>query len=709
MRKLAILASIILIFTACVDEREAAFEALHTMEYSRNIQLKAVSKWLNHKDPEIRLRTVETIGAISAIQGDVGPLKTKVDSFQTALANRLRDKDFRVRNAAAFALGELFIPSVVENLKSALEKEQNKETRLKLIRALGKSETAERPPWLMKYIESSDPDLQNAAALAAGVMAYRGHYPLPTVQSIERALAIADSRPEDTWYHTYALYRIGALQSFQTVMLAMGREKYPPETRYFLLKGMEKMAGLVESDEFQKSRSKQGYRELYTAYRSAEFRETLKKYLKDPIWYVRIAAIRTISAIKNTPLLNDLLDLLEDPHMNVRVEALRSLQLQNKWLARREARRIYKEATDWHIRGEALILLAGIQPQEALGHMKTDWMDKTWPEISYAIRALENIEVSEAQRLQREADEATRLLMTLADNGNTAQATTAVEVLVNRSRPPAVAYFLDKLKAGDLAQSTIIANYLSVMNPRPNDAVAPLIEAYGHFIAPRDLEAMEPIISALDSIGSSDAVSFLESQLSNSYPSIREKAASALEKITQKKIAKPQVANEYAMKWDFPALSTDSTYSINFQTNRGSFIIELYSDDAPVTSANFVQLVKNNFYNGIYFHRVVPGFVVQAGDPRGDGWGGTDYTVPCEYNDRSYRRGMVGTAHAGKDSGNSQFFVTHTPQPHLDGKYTLFGEVTSGMDVIDNLMIYDQIQQATLSVTAKQAPVAAAQ
>ena len=106
---------------------------------------------------------------------------------------------------------------------------------------------------------------------------------------------------------------------------------------------------------------------------------------------------------------------------------------------------------------------------------------------------------------------------------------------------------------------------------------------------------------------------------------------------------------------------------------------------------NFTRLAARGFYNNIIFHRVVPDFVIQAGDPRGDGWGGPGYNVPCEYNDIFYDRGIVGMAHAGKDTGGSQFFITHTPQPHLNGRHTAFGKVVRGMGVVDSIKLYDKI------------------
>ncbi|MFH1686724.1 MAG: peptidylprolyl isomerase [bacterium] len=131
-------------------------------------------------------------------------------------------------------------------------------------------------------------------------------------------------------------------------------------------------------------------------------------------------------------------------------------------------------------------------------------------------------------------------------------------------------------------------------------------------------------------------------------------------------------------------------------TNRGEFEIELFFDVAPLTVLNFVDLVTAGFYDGLTFHRVVPAFVVQGGDPRGDGWGGPDWNIRCEYSPEKYRRGTVGMATSGKDSGGSQFFVALSPQPHLEARYTVFGEVRSGMDVVDRLIPADTIKQITV-------------
>jgi cyclophilin family peptidyl-prolyl cis-trans isomerase len=118
-------------------------------------------------------------------------------------------------------------------------------------------------------------------------------------------------------------------------------------------------------------------------------------------------------------------------------------------------------------------------------------------------------------------------------------------------------------------------------------------------------------------------------------------------------------------------------------TEKGSFTIRLLPDDAPLNVDNFVQLAQRGFFRGITVHRVVPNFVIQDGDPRGDGNGGPGYQIRCEINQVPYERGAVGMALSGKDTGGSQWFVTHSPQPHLDGGYTVFGNVVAGLDTVD--------------------------
>ena len=135
---------------------------------------------------------------------------------------------------------------------------------------------------------------------------------------------------------------------------------------------------------------------------------------------------------------------------------------------------------------------------------------------------------------------------------------------------------------------------------------------------------------------------------------------------------------------------------VRLKISKGDLIFQLYVEEAPGSVANFVALVNNGFYNGLNFHRVVPNFVAQGGDPRGDGWGGTDYTIRSEFADLHYEEGTVGLASAGKDTESCQWFITHNTVPHLDGRYTIFAKVISGLNVVHQLQIGDKILKAEL-------------
>jgi cyclophilin family peptidyl-prolyl cis-trans isomerase/HEAT repeat protein len=134
-------------------------------------------------------------------------------------------------------------------------------------------------------------------------------------------------------------------------------------------------------------------------------------------------------------------------------------------------------------------------------------------------------------------------------------------------------------------------------------------------------------------------------------------------------------------------------------TSKGSFTIDLLPEAAPLTVDNFVQLAQRDYFRNITIHRVVPNFVIQDGDPRGDGNGGPGYQIRCEINQVPYDRAAVGMALSGKDTGGSQWFVTHSPQPHLDGGYTVFGRVVTGMDVVDKIVRGDVIQSVVIKTS----------
>jgi cyclophilin family peptidyl-prolyl cis-trans isomerase len=152
------------------------------------------------------------------------------------------------------------------------------------------------------------------------------------------------------------------------------------------------------------------------------------------------------------------------------------------------------------------------------------------------------------------------------------------------------------------------------------------------------------------------------------------------------------VANEFnhPIDWEF-VKTIPHDQQVRIQTSKGDIIIQLLVEEAPGSVANFLQLTNSGYFNGKNFHRVVPNFVIQGGCNRGDGWGSEDYSIRSEFSRRKYKEGSVGMASAGKDTEGTQWFITHSPTPHLDGRYTIFAEVVSGMDVVHQMAVGDQI------------------
>lgn len=132
------------------------------------------------------------------------------------------------------------------------------------------------------------------------------------------------------------------------------------------------------------------------------------------------------------------------------------------------------------------------------------------------------------------------------------------------------------------------------------------------------------------------------------------------------------------------------------ETKKGNIVLELFDNDAPNTVENFVKLIDQGFYNGLTFHRVIPDFMIQGGCPKGNGTGGPGYKIKCEINPRKHTKGALSMAHAGKNTGGSQFFITHSPQPHLDGVHTVFGQVIEGMEVVNKIKNGDVMTKITV-------------
>jgi cyclophilin family peptidyl-prolyl cis-trans isomerase/HEAT repeat protein len=241
--------------------------------------------------------------------------------------------------------------------------------------------------------------------------------------------------------------------------------------------------------------------------------------------------------------------------------------------------------------------------------------------------------------------------------------------------------------APDEANARILADSLPVASrDELNDAALAILDSLAKQKTPAANEAIKTMLNSPDHLIRRRAVALLKANGAGDFS----------ERISI--ITSRNTTADYAR-----ALARlGKTVRAVVNTDKGSFTIELLPDEAPLNVDNFVQLAQSGYFNNVTFHRVVPNFVIQGGDPRGDGNGGPGYQIRCEINEVPYERGAVGMALSGKDTGGSQWFITHSPQPHLDGGYTVFGRVREGMDVVDRIARGDVIQN--ISVTESSPP-----
>jgi cyclophilin family peptidyl-prolyl cis-trans isomerase/HEAT repeat protein len=242
--------------------------------------------------------------------------------------------------------------------------------------------------------------------------------------------------------------------------------------------------------------------------------------------------------------------------------------------------------------------------------------------------------------------------------------------------------------APDEATARILAEALPVaMRDELNDAALSILDSLAKQKTPAANEAIKTTLDSQDALVRRRAAALLKANGAGDF--------------SQRVIgtATRNAAADYARAL---ARANKSVRAI-VNTDKGAFIIELLAEEAPLNVDNFVQLAQKGYFDNVTFHRVVPNFVVQGGDPRGDGNGGPGYQIRCEINEVPYERGAVGMALSGKDTGGSQWFVTHSPQPHLDGGYTVFGRVTSGMEVVDRIVRGDRILSISVTESAHDA------
>jgi cyclophilin family peptidyl-prolyl cis-trans isomerase len=268
-----------------------------------------------------------------------------------------------------------------------------------------------------------------------------------------------------------------------------------------------------------------------------------------------------------------------------------------------------------------------------------------------------------------------------------------LDAIAKVGAPNASEVLLARLKAEDPIVRGAAARGLATIKAK--NAAAALAEAFKTGQRDGLYAARTNALDALTALDPAAARPLLTSALADRDWAVRVRAAEHLLKLdTSANVSSMRPAPPPSVP-ELAAIDTMISPKVSLQayvdTTKGMIQIELAVLDAPRTVANFVSLVRKNYFRGVQLHRVVPDFVVQDGDPRGDGEGGPGYTIRDEINQRPYLRGAVGMALDWADTGGSQFFITHSPQPHLDGRYTVFGQVVAGMDVVDRLQQWDTI------------------
>jgi cyclophilin family peptidyl-prolyl cis-trans isomerase len=263
------------------------------------------------------------------------------------------------------------------------------------------------------------------------------------------------------------------------------------------------------------------------------------------------------------------------------------------------------------------------------------------------------------------------------------------------------AILLEQLKAQDVIVRTTAAELLGQLNESSDDVANALTEAYKIARADKMNDARLAILEAADKLKRPLNIQALAESSRDEDYIVRRRAFELLRQSNDEalsvklQVGRVETGHDRAYWRRMGQLSENNRKPPEaiLHTKKGRIRIELFASEAPMTVDNFIQLSKRKFYDGLTFMRVVPNFVIQGGDPRNDMNGGPGYQIRCEINERPYVTGSVGMALSGKDTGGSQFFITHSPQPHLDGGYTVFGQVVAGMDVVNRIGRGDVIER----------------
>ena len=617
------------------------------------------------------------------------------------LLRLLTDSEARVRRRAALAIGRVGLPDGVAPLAGLLASDPEPEVRQMAAFALGLIGDRAARPALTLALKDDEAIVQGRAAEALGNIGERedAGAVAEMVQVHVKAGALAGLSPDDLDYPLapaveaariglYALVRLGSYDAIAaTVLDAAGRPisnwwpvafalQRPDDPRA----AQALIALLATPGRYTAAFAARGLGVIKAAAGSAPLRQMVEERRAHPA--VVIEAIRALAAIGDTaaaPVLRKVF-LETTADVTLRLEALAAFGR----VAGVDQLDLFIELLVDPlppVRGLALRAIARLDPDTFLATLSGLDPDRDW-----------TVRVAQAMALGTIPPEMglPRLMLMLQDPDNRV----IPSVLAAAKAPGAVQALLDRLKADDIAVRAAAAGSLAEM--KVARAVPALLDAYRGFPAEGTYVARAAALAAAARIDPAVARPTLEEALRDRDWAIRVRAASLLREqgVTTADPARPAAGGRAVTPDEWGTLvSPRFSPHAYIETDRGTIEIELAILDAPLTVGNFMALARRGFYDGNAIHRVVSDFVVQAGDPRGDGEGGPGYSIRDELNERPYLRGTVGMALDWKDTGGSQFFITQSPQPHLDARYTAFGHVVSGMDVVDRIEPWDVIRR----------------
>lgn len=627
---------------------------------------RTLASFLSHPDSAVRARAAF---ALASVQDPVAG---------EDLIRALRDESAAVRRDAAFALGQLAETRFAPALLGALEEEQDLEVRRRIVGAVGKvgDERA-----LERLLQMELPREEEATLnLAISRMAVRGVVLPSGIQHLIGELKDSDPAVRENAGYYFGRSNAPGPWAPRIAEVRAVLDSLPPSDPL----AMHLLLGLAQVGD------------------PGDTARLLWWLRSSPDWRIRANAARAANGRMTDPRVRAaLLAALDDPSTHVAYQAGNALAGASQLPpSEREALREWVEDhhADWRRAGPLLALLGRVGE----GDFIIRWLEE-WPQDSILARtrglgALAFVPGAASMEILLEAsmDKSSRIR-------GTALGALARRWRVERKDPATheeyFKAFAAGLRAGDPASSYVAAPALADSAFLSMGSVELLVQQYSRLDPAKDLEGMSLILGALGETGAPEAEGFLTEVASSGEGVLGEVARNALYRVRGQEAPKEDShseAPERRMDWEVLS-EMGARVRLVLRTEKGSVSLILDAESAPLTVQTIAGFAREGKYDGVPFHRVVPNFVVQGGDfARRDGYGRPGFRIRSEFTETPFLRGAVGMASSGKDTEGSQFFITHSMQPHLDGSYTVFGWVEEGMDVVDLLYEEDLILAATV-------------